>query len=226
MSLRYKCLILDHDDTAVDSTASIHHPAHVEIMRQVRPGITPIDLEGWLRKNFDPGIMDYLVEELAFSEPEMEQELIIWREFTRSRVPRFYPGFIELLHEYRSRGGIITVVSHSEVDSIESHYRAADPTGISFPDAIFGWTYDADRRKPSPYPVLRILQRFALRAQEVLIVDDLKPGVEMARAAGVAIAAAGWGHRIPEIREFMEANCQVYLEDIEALGRMVLAVAD
>ena len=31
-SIRFKCLILDHDDTAVDSTASIHYPAHVEIM--------------------------------------------------------------------------------------------------------------------------------------------------------------------------------------------------
>ena len=25
--MRYKCLVLDHDDTVVDSTASIHYPA-------------------------------------------------------------------------------------------------------------------------------------------------------------------------------------------------------
>ena len=30
--LRYKCLIIDHDDTAVDSSATVHHPAHVKSM--------------------------------------------------------------------------------------------------------------------------------------------------------------------------------------------------
>lgn len=219
--LRYKCLILDHDDTAVDSTASIHYPAHVEIMRQIRPQAVPIDLEGWFKKNFDPGIMEYLVEELRFTDPELEQELVIWRDFTRSHTPHFYPGFIDLLQEFRSRGGLITVVSHSETDNIEAHYRAADACGISFPDLIFGWSYDAEKRKPNPYPVRQILETFGLHPAEALIVDDLKPGVEMAKASGVPIAAAGWGHRIPEIRAYMEAHCPFYLEDIAALQELI-----
>ena len=28
--MKYKCLVLDHDDTVVDSTASIHYPAFLE----------------------------------------------------------------------------------------------------------------------------------------------------------------------------------------------------
>lgn len=222
MTLKYKCLILDHDDTAVDSTASIHYPAHVEIMRQVRPETVPIDLEGWFKKNFDPGIMEYLIGELRFTESEMEQELAIWREFTCSHTPHFYPGFIEFLQTFRSRGGIITVVSHSEAENIKTHYRQADSLGLVSPDAIYGWSFDADKRKPNPYPVLEILKQFGLNRDEALIVDDLKPGVEMARASGVAIAAAGWGHRIPEIRAYMETHCLAYLSDIEELGKLVL----
>jgi len=222
MNLKYKCLILDHDDTAVDSTASIHYPAHVEIMRQIRPETKPINLEGWFKKNFHPGIMEYLVEELRFSEAELDEELAIWREYTTSHTPRFYPGFIDMLQEYRSLGGIVTVVSHSEVENIEAHYRKADTTNTVFPDQIFGWTYDADKRKPNPYPVRQILEQFGLKAEEALVVDDLKPGVEMAQAAGVPIAAAGWGHQIPEIRNYMEASCLAYLSNIEELREMIL----
>ena len=61
MDLRFRCLILDHDDTAVNSTAMIHHPSHLESMRVLRPQAPPIDLQGWFLKNFDPGIMQYPV---------------------------------------------------------------------------------------------------------------------------------------------------------------------
>ncbi|MFH2132300.1 MAG: HAD-IA family hydrolase [bacterium] len=222
MTLQTRCLILDHDDTAVDSTASIHYPAHLEIMRRMRPGSEPISLDGWFKKNFHPGIMEYLVDELKFTGDELEEELAIWRDFTRSRIPRFYPGFIEMLQAFKSRGGIVTVVSHSEVENIEAHYRQADSTGTAFPDAVFGWTSDAGKRKPDPYPVHQILKRFDLQEEEVLIVDDLKPGVAMAQASGVPIAAAGWGHDIPEIRAYMEAHCGVYLTAVDELKAMVL----
>jgi len=50
MDLPYQCLILDHDDTAVNSTALIHHPSHLESMRLLRPRAEAIDLEGWFLK--------------------------------------------------------------------------------------------------------------------------------------------------------------------------------
>ena len=196
MDLPYKCLILDHDDTAVNSTALIHHPSHVESMRRLRPGTGPIDLEGWFLKNFDPGIMHYLTEELGLSREELEIEYTIWREFNTTRIPPFFPGFLESLDAYRARGGIITVVSHSEKDVILNAYRAAAGDDGWIPDMVFGWDYDETRRKPSPWPVESILRRFSLSPEQALIVDDLKPGVLMSRAAGVRIGAAGWAHRI------------------------------
>ncbi len=46
-------------------------------------------------------------------------------------------------------------------------------------------------------------------------MDDLKPGVEMARAAGVPIAAAGWSHQIQEIKDYMLENCDLYFDTID-----------
>jgi phosphoglycolate phosphatase-like HAD superfamily hydrolase len=222
MDLRYRCLILDHDDTAVDSTSVIHYPAHVEIMRQLRPKIEPVSLEEWFRKNFEPGIMGYLKTDLAFTPTEMELEFSIWREYNLKLIPRFYAGFINLLQEFKKKGGIVTVVSHSEVDIINTHYQSLGKDDGFSPDKIFGWSDDESKRKPSPYPVNQILSKFGLQKEEALIVDDLRPGVEMAKAAGVAVAAAGWAHQIPEIRSYMEENCQYYFTDIGNFRSFIL----
>lgn len=212
MTLRFQCLILDHDDTAVDSTSSIHYPAHLEIMKQLRPEWQPVSLEGWLRKNYNPGIFEYYTDELGFDGEEIAREYDIWRGYTESRMPKFYDGFLEVLTTFRDRGGIITVVSHSDVDIIRKHYRHhAD--GVE-PDIIFGWDLDKGKRKPSPYPVTSILDSLGLTPDDALIVDDLKPAVQMAKATGVRIAGAGWGHQIPEIREDMTGICDYYFASV------------
>ena len=216
MELKFKCLILDHDDTAVDSSPMIHYPAHVEVMRLLRPHHTPIDLEGWFLKNFHPGIMEYLMHELEMNDQELDKEYQIWREFASSRAPNFFPGFIDALARYREKGGLIAVVSHSEKDIIKKHY------GSFPPDVIFGWSYDKNRRKPSPWPVQEILRGCDLRPEEALIVDDLKPGVLMSQASGVPVAAAGWSHRIPEIEEYMRTHCVAYFEAVEDFKEFIL----
>ncbi|MEW5813958.1 MAG: HAD hydrolase-like protein [Spirochaetota bacterium] len=215
MELKYKCLILDHDDTAVDSTAKLHYPAHLEVMRTLRPHLSPISLEEWFLKNFHPGIMEYLVKELKFTDREMQIEYQIWRDYTLSRIPQFYPGFMEILKTFKEMGGVISVVSHSEKDLIERDYRHHNADIL--PDLIFGWDYDEEKRKPSPWPVWQILNQFGLKPLEALIIDDLKPGVLMSQASGVPVAAAGWSHSIPSIREFMNAHCAAYFTDIEEL---------
>jgi phosphoglycolate phosphatase/pyrophosphatase PpaX len=52
------------------------------------------------------------------------------------------------------------------------------------------------------------MERFGLSPSELLMVDDLKPGYDMARAAGVPFAAACWAYDVPEIRSFLEQNCE------------------
>ncbi|KPJ84175.1 MAG: hypothetical protein AMS17_16545, partial [Spirochaetes bacterium DG_61] len=92
--MQFKCLILDHDDTAVNSTAEIHYPAHLEVMRVLRPHLVPVSLDEWFLKNFNPGIMEYLIEELGFSEAEVQIEYRIWREHTTRTIPHFFPDIL------------------------------------------------------------------------------------------------------------------------------------
>ena len=50
------------------------------------------------------------------------------------------------------------------------------------------------------------------------MVDDLKPGYDMAKSAGVDFAAAGWAYDEPEIECFMRENCDYYFKTIVELA--------
>ncbi len=223
MSLKRPYLILDHDDTAVNSTATIHYPAHVEVMRRLRPDQSVVSLEEWWLKNFDPGVMEFLTHELNMDEDEVLMEYKIWKEFTSTRVPEFYPGFLEALEEYADEGGRFAVVSHSEREIIIRDYEAAGCRGPLLPEMVYGWDFDPAKRKPSPWPVEQILSFWGAGPDETLIVDDLRPAVIMSEATGVPAAAAGWSHDIPIIREYMSRHCVAYFSGVAQFRDFILA---
>jgi beta-phosphoglucomutase-like phosphatase (HAD superfamily) len=191
-------------------------------MQVLRPGCEPADLQTWFEKNFHPGILSYLVDELEFTPDELEVEHRIWREFTGREVPDFYPGILEALAEFQSSGGRLVVVSHSEAHVIRAHYATAGNGHPVAPDLVFGWELGPERRKPNPYPVHETLRRLRLEPSDVLVVDDLKPGVDMALAAGVDAAAACWSHDIPAIRTFMERSCVACFATVAEFADFIL----
>ena len=63
--MKYKCLILDHDDTVVNSTATIHFPSFIAYLEVYRPNrVSEYTLEDFIRKNFTPGIVSLFKDEL------------------------------------------------------------------------------------------------------------------------------------------------------------------
>jgi phosphoglycolate phosphatase/pyrophosphatase PpaX len=62
------------------------------------------------------------------------------------------------------------------------------------------------------------MKRYELSAEDIIVVDDLKPGYDMARAAGVTFAAAGWAYDVPEIESFMREHCDYYFKTVEELA--------
>ncbi len=216
--MRYRCLILDHDDTATEGTRTVHYPAYVEVMRRLRPHSPVLTFEEWMIRNCDPGILDFFTKELGMNEVEMQREYEIWRSFSARIDPPFFEGILDLLRDFRERGGTVAVVSHSEAEIIERNYRAAGG-GLFIPDAIYGWEVGPERRKPNPWPVLDVLARYEIEPERALVVDDLKPGVDMARAAGVAAGAAGWAYSVARIRSYMSEACDYYFESVASLRR-------
>ena len=60
-----------------------------------------------------------------------------------------------------------------------------------------------------------------LSPDEMLVVDDLKPGLDMAHAAGVPFAAVGWAYRVPALETYMKENAEYYLDSVDALRTLL-----
>jgi phosphoglycolate phosphatase/pyrophosphatase PpaX len=86
---------------------------------------------------------------------------------------------------------------------------------------MFGWDIPPEERKPSPATIFQLMQKYGLERNDIIVVDDLKPGYDMARAAGVDFAAAGWAFDVPEIESFMRKNCDYYLKTVSELNSLL-----
>ena len=215
----YKCLVLDHDDTVVNSTATIHFPCFVEYLELTRPGAEKnYTLESYLEKNFSPGVEALFLDELSMTEEEFEAEQAYWSEYVKGHIPKAYEGMREIIADFKKKGGIVAVVSHSFEKYIKRDY---ENNSIPVPDVIYGWDLPRERRKPSPFAIEDLCEKFALSPEEILVVDDLKPGYDMAKAAGADFAAAGWGYDVPVIEEFMRGNCDFYLKTVSELKEIL-----
>ena len=219
MIKKYKCLVLDHDDTVVDSSASIHYPSFVEYLKIARPHLADkYTLEEYFEKNFEPGILELFTEEIGLSDEELKDEELFWREYVKNHIPNVYPGMAEIIADFKAGGGIIAVDSHSVTENIVRDYKA---NGLVDPDIIYGWDIPKEMRKPAPGTLFDLMKKYNLKPEDILVVDDLKPGYDMAKAAGVDIAAAGWAHNVKGIVDFMSANCEYYCKSVEELRQIL-----
>jgi phosphoglycolate phosphatase/pyrophosphatase PpaX len=215
--MKYKCLILDHDDTVVNSTATIHYPAFLEALKLLRPGVT-ISLDDYFRENFDPGFVPYCVNKLGMTDEELEIEVQCWKNYVSGHTAKAYTGIKEIIERQKQEGGIVCVISHSYDFNIKRDYEA---NSLPMPDMIFGWECPPEQRKPNTYAMQVIADRYGLKPTDMVVVDDSKPGYDMAREFGAYFVGAGWSTDIPEIREFMKKNSDVYLTRVEELKKFL-----
>jgi phosphoglycolate phosphatase/pyrophosphatase PpaX len=212
--MKYKCLVFDHDDTVVNSTATIHHPCFEAYLREYFPGRS-CSLEDYFLKNFEPGFIPMCREEYGLTDEDLQIEYRYWQDYVQSRIPQAYPGLRELMERHKTQGGLLAVISHSTAWNIRRDYKA---NGLPEPELVFGWEQPPERRKPNPWPLEELMRRLSLQPSELLMIDDLKPGYDMARACGVDFAAVGWANDIPRIERFMRQNCRLYFKTVEELS--------
>lgn len=209
---RFRCLVLDHDDTVVRSAETVNYPAFVENIRCMYPERL-ISFAEFNRHCFDYGFAGMCREVLHLSEEELNAGFAYWKAYVRTHIPPAYEGIDEVLHRFRAEGGLICVSSHSSVENIARDYER----NFGFqPDAVYAWELPEELRKPNPYALQEIMRRFSLRSDELLMVDDMKNGYDMAHSCGVPFACAGWSHFDPVIIDFMRENSDYYFETVDA----------
>lgn len=216
--LRYPCLVLDHDDTVVQSEATVNYPFFIEFLKEYRPGMT-ITQQEYISGCFEPGYIPMCRQRFAFTDEELMIEYNGWKEYIRHHIPAPYPGIGKLIRDYKAAGGILCVISQSAQENIARDYRTH--FGI-LPDEIFGWDLEPAHRKPSTWALEQIMAKYGLTPRQLLVVDDMKAAVGMARNAGAPIAFAGWGRKeFPQICQEMDSLCDFSFYSTEELEKFL-----
>ena len=212
--MRYKCLVLDHDDTVVSSEVTVNYPCFLLGLEKFRPG-EYMDYEEFVDWCFRYDFADFLRVRYQFTEAELAEEYQMWQEYAKTRIPPAYEGIREIILEQKRRGGLVCVASLSGYSIITRDYETH--FGIQ-PDLIFSADDPRSQRKPNSYPLEQIMEKFNLSPGEVLMVDDLKTGRDMAKKVGADIAFAAWGRQnAPMLYKEMSESCDHTFDDPKEL---------
>ena len=216
--LKYRCLVLDHDDTVVQSMKTLSYPFWCMELEIFRPGVTQ-SLEDYILECHNRGFAGLCRDCFHFTDEELKKEHGMWMEYIMTHTPDPYPGMDAVIHRQKAEGGLVCVVSHSHKDNIIRDYS----THFNIlPDAIYGWELPAEQRKPHPYPLLDIMERYNLKPEEILVVDDMKLACQMATPLEIQVAYSGWnGLGIPEVESEMQQLCDFSFDTTEKLYKFL-----
>lgn len=221
--LKFPCLVLDHDDTVVQSEKTLCHPFFCQTLKEYRPGHT-ITFEEYVTDCHNLGFTQMCKSRFQFTDLELAEEYESWKAYIKTHIPAPYPGIGQIIRRQKEAGGLICVVSHSGAETISRDYAAH--FGI-LPDRIYGWDLPEEQRKPNPYPLLDIMHRYDLKPEELLVVDDIKLAWMMAHPLGVKIAFAGWSKlEFPQLAQEMYQLCDYAFSSTKELENFLFDSID
>ena len=183
--MTYPCLVLDHDDTVVNSTATVHYPCFAEYTAKFFPKAKRYTLEEYVLKNFDPGVYDFFHGEVGMTEEDMKHEQAYWHEYVQHHVPQVYDGMRDILWDYVHAGGTICVVSHSlsPTPFLYLYFILKMPVGSSRTNVVFfsfliGLTIDVFSNTPGMHAFACTLAGFIRHSLiQLLMGKDLPEGI-------------------------------------------------
>lgn len=189
--MKKKVLFIDHDDTVFASTIEVHYPSFVKVLERLRPYEKPITFEAFISHCQTYDFLDLCLNRYQFNPEEMEIEYQMWKEYTQDHHPKPFENIKDILIEFRNKGGMIVVVSHSESPQINRDYL--NHFGF-LPDLVFGFELGEEKRKPNVYPIFEGLSKLNLSVEDALVVDDSNLGKIMAQKLNMDFAWAAWSH--------------------------------
>ena len=216
--LKYKCLVLDHDDTVVQTERTIGYPYFRDYIEQIRPGQT-LSFPEYVRDCNNMVFADMCRERWNMTEEELTNEYLGWKAYSRVNVPEVCDGIGRVIQRQKELGGLVCVSSLSTREIIERDFL--HHFGI-LPDAVYDYDLPVDQRKPAPYSMIDIMEKYNLKPEDMLMVDDMKLGCLMANSVGVSTAFAGWSKAdFPELTEEMRTICNFSFDSPAELERFL-----
>ena len=226
-------VIVDHDDCAVESSETTHMKFHNEHLiangmgAHVLPTVT-----SWLDASSRPNGHQQLLLSAGVLPKDIPQWSAEWgRWLQRHPSPKFYPGFAHFVNYLQTLGCHVAVCTHGLSDQVIRHYTehaVLDDGTLVLPDFVYSRdSTGVEKNKPNPFPVLDSMLRWGVSdPREVWVLDDMMPGIEMAKAAGAfAIGCAwspSWGSEF--VRSSMQSRTDAVCFSIQEVGELIKKV--
>jgi phosphoglycolate phosphatase len=186
-----KLLIFDLDGTLIDSL-----PDLTDATNYVRQNwrLSPLSSEE-VRGLVGQGARSLVERALPGVPPQqIEEGLEKYLDYNLSHIAdktRLYPGVVETLQALERPGRSFCVLSNKNVDlcrEVLSMLQVA-----KFFPAVFG-ADSFPHRKPSPEPVLALLETFGVGARERVMIGDSINDMAAGRGAGVVTVGCSYGY--------------------------------
>jgi HAD superfamily hydrolase (TIGR01509 family) len=202
-------VIFDWDGTLLDSYHA-DSQAYLSMFRElgVSWGMQELDLHyspDWYNVYHAAGI-----PELRWTEADK-----IWRGFYGAHRPELMKGARKVLSQLskRHRLGLVTSGDRKRVESQLREFALLP----LFRSRVCGG--ETERNKPDPGPLLAVLKKMRVKAEECVYVGDTPEDLAMSRAAGVrAIAVLG---PFPTEKRLRAAKPEFLLERLEELPALL-----
>lgn len=183
-------ILFDLDGTLVDSS--------VDITNALNFAIEPFHLEkmtvektiGMVGEGLTKLVEKMLGDRLAELKKDVLGRFISYYSEHLCDFTRPYPGVRETLGDL---GGYRKAVVSNKREDL-SRRLLAELGLASYFDAIFG-SDSAGEKKPSPKPILKLLDMFSVKPESAVIVGDSDYDVRAGKAAGVRTIAVSYGYR-------------------------------
>src|SRR5690554_6922563 len=121
--LKKKCLILDHDDTLINSQETIHYPIFLETLDLLRPSVSYPTFDEFVSLSNKYGFEGYIKKVYQFSDEEVAIEVDLWRHKVNQRQASVFEEVALVVNDFIKANGILIVYSYSESDMIIKDYK-------------------------------------------------------------------------------------------------------
>lgn len=194
--LRFRGILWDLDGTLVETRRDIAAGVNLALAER---GLPPMSVAA-VSRNVGRGsrvLMALCLGQSGAPEPAEEEIDAATGAFVRHYLDHLldssapYPGVPELLERLEESGAVMGVVTNKPQEPASLLAEGLGLTGrFRF---ILGMGPDAER-KPHPGPVREAIIRLGIPPGSCALVGDSLVDIEAARAAGIAVAAVGWGY--------------------------------